>query len=325
MLFYAYTVPYGGVTHAHSGRLGDQITSYIHAKWVAYKYGLKLFYDPFEYSDQLALHDLEARYDKSLTKKLKLVTAFFDQPTTFDEDGILYTIPYFPHYPKSEAEFKMVCPIVIDWSDPVFVELLRKCIAPKKQLVLPTLNKNCFNIALHIRTGGGYDTMYGDHDPVKAVGNFSDIGLPTNHPREEYYIKQLTMILDFFKNVPVYVFIFTDDQNPEQFCIKYQHMINNSNVIFDCRTKANRHDKNVLEDFFAMQQFDCVICPNSNYSLSAARIGHNAITVFPVESAWQNAHLIMTKVKVDVKLRELQSLVARRLIDTPQLFKLLMA
>ena len=49
--YVTYQLPYG--------RLGDKLITYVHAKWISYKYGLKLLYRPFEYSDKLMLSKIE--------------------------------------------------------------------------------------------------------------------------------------------------------------------------------------------------------------------------------------------------------------------------
>jgi len=313
-----------GVTYLlNRGRFGDHITSYINAKWVSYRYHLPLLYKKFEFSEQLQLDYQEKPFENTVGYK-KTIRINNTPIPDFTESDTLYIIPYFPHYPKSiKEEFRMY-PLVIDWHDHTFITILRSLISPKKPIELPVLAPEHVNIALHIRTGGGYDHMSYDN-PKHMKRFFSDIGLPLNHPREEFYIHQLTWLLKYFENKKCYIYVFTDDQNPPLLCENLRNIFNKENLIFDCRKVDNKHDKNVLEDFFAMQLFDCIICPNSNYSISAAKIGNNAITIFPTAYEWHENNLIMTRVKVDIKLSELQQLVDRNLLETHNIYRLLMA
>lgn len=311
-----------GVTYAlNRGRFGDHITSYINAKWVSYRYHLPLLYKKFKFSDQLQLDDQEKPFGNSVSYK-KTMSIGKNQIPDFTEAATLYIIPYFPHYPKSLKEQQRMYPLVIDWSDHLFITMLRSLICPKKPLELPILPTNHVNIALHIRTGGGYDHM-SYNEPKNRL--CSDRGLPLNHPREEFYVRQLTWLLQHFENKNVYVYVFTDDQNPDLLCENLRKNFNKKTIIFDCRKFDNKHDKNVLEDFFAMQLFDCIICPNSSYSITAAKMGYNAVTIFPTAYEWHENNLIMTRVKIDIKLDELQKLVDRHLLNTQNIYRLLMA
>src|SRR5688572_24493836 len=81
-------------------RVGDQLISYMHAKWISYKTGFPLFYKPFPYSDQLVLHYKEKRLDQvsSHYSTLSLqpgqnVDAFLKQAAASD---VICHIPYFP-------------------------------------------------------------------------------------------------------------------------------------------------------------------------------------------------------------------------------------
>src|SRR5579862_7273227 len=59
------------------GRLGDNLLSYLHAKWISHTRQIPLLYKPFPYSSELCLHDIEIPY-------------------TLDSSLDLYVCPYFP-------------------------------------------------------------------------------------------------------------------------------------------------------------------------------------------------------------------------------------
>lgn len=309
-----------------NGRFGDQLTCYIHAKWVSYKYGFTLLYKPFIYSDQLMLHEKEITSCEHLQIN-KTVHIPRNQFITFSEDNALYVLPYFSNYPKSNVEAqRAACPFVVDWHDYKFLDLLKGLISPKQSLELLKLSPKNLNVALHIRTGGSFDKMWHEQaDGTVKSKEFSDVALPLNHPREEFYCKQLAWLISLFKNKKIYVYIFTDDNHPEILYERYRAAVDDPNITFDFRKINNNCESYVLQDFFFMQKFDCIICPNSNYSIIASKIGDNAITIFPVAYEWHDANLIITKVKVDVKLRELQLLIDRQLLPISELSHVLVA
>ncbi len=52
-------------------------------------------------------------------------------------------------------------------------------------------------------------------------------------------------------------------------------------IEFDFRKTGNRHDANVLEDFFSLFLFDILIRPDSNFSLVPSLLHDYAILVTP--------------------------------------------
>ena len=53
------------------GRFGDQLLSYMHAKWLSYTYDLTLLYKPFIYSEALMVDDEEKKFsDKKSFRKI---------------------------------------------------------------------------------------------------------------------------------------------------------------------------------------------------------------------------------------------------------------
>ena len=71
----------------------------------------------------------------------------------------------------------------------------------------------------------------------------------------------LKEILNIFTDKSLYFYIFTDDPNPLDLRNKfYEELIQiNKKIVIECRLSENTHNKNVLEDFFSMIQFDCLI------------------------------------------------------------------
>jgi hypothetical protein len=86
------------ITYTRSGgRLGDNLIAYMHAKWLAYVHDLPFLYVPFEYSDQLPLHEVEERYYKGIESEFDAVIQVKNENTIdlSDTRSILYRVDYF--------------------------------------------------------------------------------------------------------------------------------------------------------------------------------------------------------------------------------------
>jgi len=82
-----------------------------------------------------------------------------------------------------------------------------------------------------------------------------------------------------FPNSSLHVHIFTDDQNPNYLKNLFEQRF--KNFTFSCRQSKNRHNLNVVEDFFAMQDFDILIRSGSLYSYYAWQFGRHSIMICP--------------------------------------------
>ncbi|HLB41196.1 MAG TPA: hypothetical protein VJJ83_05375 [Candidatus Babeliales bacterium] len=313
--------PSGVSYKPNCGRLGDQLICYMHAKWVAYKYNLQLYYKPFIYSDQLVLDGVDQRYQEVLTRFLQpkpLLPGQSLEALLADGDkGMLYEIPYFPESveelkttvaPDSYDKFKRSTNIFayfpVDWSDRKFKKLLQKLIAPKQPLNLVPLPKNKLTIALQVRkNSGGFDLpLLSDTPPAKFNPNqvYVDVVFPLKHPPESYYIEQLQVAIKLFAGQPIYVYMFTDDPAPLPILERIKQAINDPKVEFACRTTENNHYSNVLEDLFSMTKFDCLIRPDSNISIVASKLGDFKLVISPAHHHWEERKLVIDEVNLQM-------------------------
>lgn len=263
------------VTYALSDtRFGDNLLSLSHGAWFAYLLELPLLYRPFPYSEQLALHYhpfLIKEKQFSMTTQMTLFSRkdhlkFFhllntDKPL----EGMLFEIAYYPETPtlftpqeyddaSMRGQFTQV-----NWDDAKFLQLLRSLIKPIKVMSKPKLPKDRTTVAFHYRTGIGYD-----HPRMK-------LRFPLKFPPDDYYVEALNYLYKALGK-PLYVYIFTDHPDPTEPLKKFSSIFRNYNIIFDCRKEDNHHTENVLEDFFAMESYDCLIRGESNFSLMASLI-----------------------------------------------------
>jgi hypothetical protein len=287
------------VTYRFSGgRLGDNLVAYLHDKWLSFKYNLPLRYVPFTYSDLLVLHDSEPYNDKSIPKILVGKNNFAIDPTK----RVLYIIPYFSEFIFEHKINTQWIYFAVDWKNPEFKTLIKKMIAPKNNNLLSwEPPKDRITVAVHMRKGGGFDdVLLADalviDKPLDHYGDYKEI---LKFPPEQFYIDQLRYVSEYFGNVSLYVYIFTDDRNPAAIVERLKkNLPEYHNLEFHYRESDNKHDKNVLEDFFALTKFDCLIRPQSNFSLAAAKISDYKLEISPVKGHWDGTRPSIDEIEI---------------------------
>lgn len=265
-----------GITYMLStGRFGEHLTSYIKAKYLAEKYGLTFLYKPFVCTNELVLHTTDEVYQaREVNKRFKnVVNVYNEQSGNITKDSqVLYVVFWSTGINGCKDPF-----MINDNYEPAFVEKMRKVIAFKDKQRNSTI-ASCstpsdgISVAVHIRKGGGYDT--------KDVIEEHKLLFPT----DDFYTEQLKRIAKLFPEKNIYVHIFTDDPNPAALADSLREALKNQRFKFVYRSKGNKHDANILEDFFAMSRCECLIRPKSGYSQLAQLIGHHKIVIAPWET-----------------------------------------
>ncbi len=262
------------VTYAmDGGRFGDQLTGYLKALWISYKYNTPFIYRPFDYSDQLALSD--AHKNAFSEKKVKSFDAKLEYFSPFDLDKAERVFQYLDKMPDHNDSNKkqlvwnvgLLTPFIEEhfcekMDDEGFRALMQGLVKAKTDLSLLTLPTDYKTIAIHVRTGVGFDWE-------------SNIqSMPTKFPPNTFYLGSLQQAVNYFKKDPVYIYIFTDHPQPELIRAEYLKEIEcwnvDNEIVVDCRKEENHHTLNVLEDLFSMAQFDCIIHGDSSFSRAAA-------------------------------------------------------
>lgn len=277
-------------------RFGDNLISYFHAKWISYKYNIPLLYKPFIYSDQLQMHVKEKRYSEKDAKAFdKMIT--LGRNNSVDINSLFSTLYLSPYFPESKWELKNCLNysggpwdyFEIDWSDPGFKKALQETVSPlhfKPHFPLPV---DRISVAVHVRRGGGFD----DANVRKCF--------PLKFLPDSFFISQIKNIYNLLDQTPLYVYIFTDDPRPERLMQMYQRKLPNMDIQWDCRKSKNNEYTNVLEDFFALTQFDCLIHSESNYSLCASKISDYLISIYADSFKMVNNKVVIDHIKVTKK------------------------
>ncbi len=290
------------MTAYHNGRFGDQLLLYYNAKRLAWLLNMPFLYQPFEYSDRLVLHKHEIQYTQDLKQRFRL-----KQPASAAlkkiEPYILYEVSFYKPiiFPHATAE---------DQAE--FLAHMRKMIAPRKKIKAIQLPKNMITVAVHVRKGGGHDwplmsrQEYTAEDIKKAHDKpvrkclCSDVKHPSKFPPDQYYIDQIKRLSELCGNVPMYLFIYTDDQKPEHIKQRYKKLVNKTNIVFDSKKGDNNYQDCVLDDFFNMMKFDCLIRATSSFSYMVEELGCCKIAISPTQVKWVGDILVVEEVKTTI-------------------------
>lgn len=123
-----------------------------------------------------------------------------------------------------------------------------------------------------------------------------DVGWPTKFPPDDYYIKQIERLSHMLEHAPMYVYIFTDYAHPEEIAVKYKEALNLPNIIFDWRRQGHDYKKNIIEDLFALSQFEYLIRSISSYSGIGFLMGDHKLVLAPANAEWHDGTLLIDKV-----------------------------
>ena len=295
------------ITYEFGGRFGDNLLAYFHAKWVSYKYDIPLFYKEFTYSSGLRMHNCE-NYTPQQEMETIAVSNIQDIERAL-ERPVLIVLPYFPeskwerdHAPEQGFQWAY---IPVDWEDKEFKKILQSNTEPIVNLEKIQIPDNLISVACHLRRGGGYDPEC----------TFQQAAL--KFPQDNFYIAEIQWLLKLFRGQQLYVHLFTDDPNPIQIKRRYERIFRHQPVFFGCRSVMNYHNLHVLDDFFAMTQFDCSIHGESNFSICAAKISDYLVECQPTDFHWENQTLIIDRVLRRVRKSKIEQ--HAYIIDTNQL------
>lgn len=264
------------------GRFGDNLLALAHALYFAQQNSYELLYSPFPYSDQLALDTIAKKYVDGAEKFFERLIKYPGGSAVLPSDlraqirNLLFVIPYFPESCFEYTVSPQQNQFPVAWEDQKFKDALCKLVAPRNELNLIQPKKDKISVAVHARLGGGFDVI--------GPGTNEKL-LRYKIPHEEYYIEQIRKMSELCGHAPLYVFLFTDDRDPKGLMDRFRQKIGIPSIEFDCRKEDNAHDKNVLEDFFSIAQFDCLIRSESCYSFMAEKIGDFSIVISPADPA----------------------------------------
>lgn len=288
-------------------RLGDRLLEYVKAKWISYKTGLPLYVRPSIYYDNFKILEKENTLSAIPKKGVRKIwvddypTFLYEVPNTF------YIVSYYP-FPSMEMiyEFKR---------DKTFISLLRETICLINPVPLIKPPEDQISVAVHIRKGSGGDGSLKSkqifdkggsiiHKIDKKNDKYSDLSHPLKFPPEQYYIDQIKYLSAYFDNQPIYLYLFTDQKNPQSLLERVQSEVGLENISYHCRKKVFQSREVVLSDFFSMMEFDCIIrSGESNFSIMSELVSDHKIVIYPKSYHFErdkkrNYYLIMDDIEV---------------------------
>jgi hypothetical protein len=317
LMMVAHMHAQGGVMHAAvtcaypkwTGRFGDQLFHYVRARYVAHCWGLAYLCRPFKYSDQLVLHDAYPSYEhhKNSFAQYRALKHWEDVHAL--EDNTLYGIDFFFTSTKW-GSWDEICTWDGALEDKAFIEEMKRMISPIKPLALVSVPQDKHAVAVHVRKGGGFDRPLYSQQIYRSIlqprkihrgaskppQGYEDVIWPLKLPPDQYYIDQIKRLYNMLGCKPMYVYIFTDDRNPERIAGLYGRHLKLPNVTFDYRRTNNHHANNVLEDFFSMSKFPYLIRSGSHFAQMAQIIGNHTIVIYPLHAVWDDNKLIIDQV-----------------------------
>jgi len=289
-----------------SGRFGENVLAWAMAKWISHKYKMQLLYKPFDYSDQLKLHKTNYTFDRMYKKYVQQKRIVLENEREFtNNSSTLYSINYFHVHLEEWCTYDEGN--VLKSNEAAIIEELKQHIQPLVPFDPLPLPANTITIALHVRKGGGFDLpLLSDNPPEETLPpqqreRYDDVRFPLKFPPDHYYIAQVAYLAEFFKDQKLYVHIFTDDKNPAALADRYAAALNNERISFGYRTSGNAHDAQVVEDFVALGQFDCLIRPDSAFSKAAQLLGNYKVIIYPASYTWHGNRLEITKVTIQMQ------------------------
>lgn len=285
----------------NKGRLGDHLITYAKAKLISYLYYIPLLYKPFKYSDQLTLHRYEPQYNAKIDAQYPKKIIVGNNISTHFQITRLYTCTLKSTFNECR-DFSDLYKYTR--TDPFFKKILQTMIAPINPIEAIPLPPNVITVAVHVRKGGGYDGPLLSKIPTHVSNtpvinrHYADVQYPTRFPPETYYIEQIKHIAHLFNNQPLFVHIFTDDNNPSAIANRFKAQLTHLPITFSYRTTDNGHNVNVLDDLFNMAHFDCLIRPASSFSKIAQLLGNHKIIICPKHAQWIGQTLIIDKISI---------------------------
>ena len=254
-------------------RLGNALTSYINCKYLSYKHNVPFLYRPFPYSDQFVFHDKELQ--REIWEPMFQKNRPFEGVNDFDSYSTFLVVPFFREGPLSHRWKLQLYP---DWKDETFIKIIRESLQPRFEFETLELPKDTINVVLHVRRGG-------DFDKQQTIER-----LPVKFPSDEFFLDNLKQMSEFFNNHPIYAHIMTDDLHPEKLLTKYENeLIQYGNITFGYKKLG------VMEDFFSIPKFDCIIRGDSTFSIVAAILGNFIVSVSVVDAIHENGKNVVLK------------------------------
>lgn len=279
----------------NGGRFGDCLSSYCKAKWFAHKHKLKLFYKPFTYSDQLALHALEAFYTNETVQSFKKIIKVKSEADILahKDEHILFVSNFYSQTPGL-YEYGI--------QNEQFGQEIKDALTPIAPPQFVEKPSNSITAAVHVRKGGGFDQPLASEQIYKKGEQYADQIWPTKFPPNQYYIDQIKVLKRMVGvDTKLIIYLLTDDPDPKALAALYAEKLNDPLISFIFREQHNSHTSNVVEDFYTMAQCDCLIRSSSLFAKAAQLLGNHQIIIYPISGKWTDGKVIIDPIGITMR------------------------
>lgn len=294
------------------GRLGDQLWNICKSLLLADKYKLPFICKPFSQMDQFAISQTVSENTETPTR-IKKVSNESDIEKLKDKDVLFLT----NFYTKPHDLLYNYC-----LEHKTFQQKLRAHFAPSSStppmLTLPT---DIITVALHIRKGSKFDTQlssvqeYLDQREIiqytkskqqlpvhskecKTASSAMDRRYPLKFPPNQYYIDAIHKLSELYNHQPLYIHLFTDHYNPEALLKKIKQAVNRDTITWATRSNRQKQETTILDDFFAMTHFKCLIRGDSSFSKVVQLLGNFQTIIYPINGVWMHDKLLIDSVGI---------------------------
>lgn len=264
-------------TKPNKCRLGDQFCTFARALYFSYLYDLPLVVTEFDHSNLFQLSLLFPSKLKNPHSFKESITIRRHQEIDPEAKDTLYLVPYLvDNFIEGTTNREVSTP---DFNDHDYMYLLKSALTPLKPPTLHLPPEGCTSIAVHLRTGEGYDTTTSKKlVPYKFLSKSS----------------ALNMLNSLLSQIPgdesIYVHIFSDVQNPKKMLKWFRD--NGPKHVTWGTTLDNLSSDAAISDLYSMASFDYIIRPSSNFSLWSLILGNHKLA------------LITTRAHYDEMLKE---------------------
>lgn len=286
-------------------RLGDHLINYIRAKWIAFQNNIPLYVNEEKYFHNFNIFEKDQYFNKLPIKQSVYIDSLVSLiPIKTLEKDINLIIDHVHYCPKGGYEWKDLQELK---NNSKFLKVIKQVLTPKIPLDIIYPPKDIKSVAIHVRKGGGYDNKLLSqqyyiqnsnnkkmvqniaHPGCHPIGAPADMRFPTRFIPEIFYAKALKYLSNSLRNPALYVFIFTDDHNPQELCSRLSTHIGLDNIILDCRNAPQALDQNVVySDLFSFKNFNYLIRPSgSHFSLMADFLSNHEQVLSSGEYHWE--------------------------------------
>lgn len=308
------------ISGQHS-RLGDTITAYTMAQWLSYKYDLSFKMVPFKGSEVFSFEDVHTFLTEEETEGRQLIE--------LESEGDLIDYIRTEHSPalllvtqSTVIQYPWALIEKISWPD-LYTSLfyythehktvgasVKQALCLKNGIKKNFIDPGALSVAVHVRSGSGPDTesasvQYRDEwdalrrAKIRREGNpyATDLHFPLKLPSEQFYVDQINKLSCLFNELPLDLYIFTDNKEPEKLINRLKKRVTSSCVTFylpyaqepeaaqaDAALVRSAHHASIIDDVAAMAACDCFIKAESGLAFLAQLLGNHAVTLYPQSS-----------------------------------------